>query len=77
MAGEKLKRRALGLLAQSEALGGPLALPEGAVAFRVYGTGMPPEGVEISREEMENGVVAVASGPPQGGTHTVNGRSLI
>lgn len=77
MSREKLKRRALGLLGQSAALGGPLELPEGVVAFRVYGTGVPPEGVVVSREDLENGVVAVSSGPPQGGPHTMNGRSLI
>lgn len=68
MAGEKIRRRALEHLGIAKALGGPLTLPEGAVGVRVWGTGLPNEGVEISREEMEAGVVAVDAGPPPAGS---------
>jgi hypothetical protein len=63
--GDKIHRRALGMMAQSAALAGPVELPEGAEGMRVYGTGLPKEGVYVSKEEMEGGIVAVDSGPPR------------
>ena len=76
MSREKLERSVLGAMAHSAALAGPLELPEGAVGMTVYGPGLPKEGVYVSREEMEAGVVAVAAGPPRSSS-AVNGRSLI
>lgn len=64
-AGDKIHRRALGLLGQSAALAGPVKLPKGVVGMRVYGTGLPKEGVYVSKEEMDAGIVAVDSGPPR------------
>ncbi len=65
MAGEKIRRRALEHPGIAMALGGPPELPEGAVAVRVYGTGLPTEGVKIPREEMEAMLVLVDAGPPR------------
>lgn len=64
-AGDKIHGRALGILGQSAALAGPVELPAHVKGMRVYGTGLPKEGVYVSKEEMEAGVVAVESGPPR------------
>ena len=78
MSGRKLTRRALGLLdAGYTAWGYEPKLQPGTTGMIIYGTGLPKEGVKISREEFEDGVIAVESGPSRSGGYGALNGSVI
>lgn len=57
---DKLTLRALDYLDYSSLFTGTLEFPEGTTGLRVYGTGLPREGVYVSKEQAD-GVTSVAT----------------